>query len=122
MYESWAEQWRVLGDATRLHILRILSVRDACVCELVELLPVSQSAVSQHLRKLKYAGLVHDYREKSWIFYGLRSDIPRAILDLLEELPVLDDDRDWLLHHRVADHCRTAEKLYSASLRGTSNL
>ncbi len=105
MYEQWAERWRVLGDATRLHILRLLSVRDACVCELVDLLPISQSAVSQHLRKLKNAGLVRDYRNKSWVFYALRSDIPPAVLSLLQELPVPDTEAAWLRGHQVGEAC-----------------
>lgn len=105
MYEEWAERWRVLGDPTRLHILRLLSVRDACVCELVELLPVTQSAVSQHLRKLKYAGFVRDYRDKSWIFYALRPDISPTVADLLRGLPIPQDEAEWLRHHQVGGSC-----------------
>ena len=105
MYEEWAERWRVLGDPTRLHILRLLSVRDACVCELVELLPVTQPAVSQHLRKLKYAGFVQDYRDKSWMFYGLREDLPPIVRTLLEELPVSEAEAAWLQSHQVGSSC-----------------
>lgn len=105
MYEEWAERWRALGDPTRLHILRLLSVRDACVCELVELLPIGQSAVSQHLRKLKYAGFVQDYREKSWIFYALRRDIPSAIIQMLQELPIPETEANWLQAHQVGAAC-----------------
>ena len=105
MYEEWAERWRALGDPTRLHILRLLSVRDACVCELVELLPISQSAVSQHLRRLKYAGFVRDYRDKSWIFYALRSDIPPAVTSLLQELSVPETEIAWLQSHQVGASC-----------------
>ena len=109
MYEEWAERWRVLGDPTRLHILRLLSVRDACVCELVELLPVSQPAVSQHLRKLKYAGFVRDYRDKLWSFYALRTDIPPMVTRLLEELPVPEAESRWLLSHQVGSACSLPE-------------
>ncbi len=105
MYEEWAERWRALGDPTRLHILRLLSVRDACVCELVELLPISQSAVSQHLRKLKHAGFVRDYREKSWVFYTLRPDIPPAIVRMLQELAIPEQEVIWLRSHQVGEAC-----------------
>ena len=108
MYDQWAERWRALGDPTRLHILRLLSIRDACVCELVELLPISQSAVSQHLRKLKYAGFVRDYRQKSWIFYALRQDIPPMLRDILEELPVRQVEVAWLRTHQVGASCSLA--------------
>jgi ArsR family transcriptional regulator len=108
MYEEWAERWRVLGDPTRLHILRLLSVRDACVCELVELLPIGQSAVSQHLRKLKYVGFVRDYREKSWVFYGLHPNIPPLVSQLLQELVVPETESSWLRKHYVGAVCMTA--------------
>ncbi len=105
MYEELAELWRTLGDPTRLHILGLLRVRDACVCELVELLPVTQPAVSQHLRKLKHAGLVRDYREKSWIYYSLRIDVSPVVSSVIRDLPVPDRDRVWLQTHAVGAAC-----------------
>ena len=51
---AWA-----IAHPIRVRILRLLIERDACVCgELVGLLPVAQSTVSQHLKILKQAGLV----------------------------------------------------------------
>lgn len=107
MYIEWAERFRVLGDATRLRILSLLSVRDACVCELVELLPISQPAVSQHLRKLKQAALVDEYRRKSWVFYRLRTDMPSYIADWIQELRADDRDIAWLTTHQVGTLCTT---------------
>lgn len=50
--------WAVAHPA-RVRILRILLARSSCVCgELVELMPLAQSTVSQHLKILKEAGLV----------------------------------------------------------------
>jgi ArsR family transcriptional regulator len=50
--------WAV-AHPIRVRIVRLLIEKDACVCgELVELLPVAQSTVSQHLKILKEAGLV----------------------------------------------------------------
>lgn len=87
MYDSEAELFRALGDPTRLQILGLLRVRQACVCELVELVPVSQPAVSQHLRKLKQVGLVREQREKQWTFYQLRDDVSPAIAKIIRDLP-----------------------------------
>ena len=51
---AWA-----LAHPIRVRILRLLLEKDACVCgELVELLPVAQSTVSQHLKIMKEAGLI----------------------------------------------------------------
>ena len=51
---SWA-----IAHPIRVRILELLLEREACVCgELVELLPVAQSTVSQHLKIMKEAGLI----------------------------------------------------------------
>jgi ArsR family transcriptional regulator, arsenate/arsenite/antimonite-responsive transcriptional repressor len=48
-----------LGHPARVAIIRILLERESCVCgELVDELPLAQSTVSQHLKKLKEAGLI----------------------------------------------------------------
>ncbi|TVR59389.1 MAG: ArsR family transcriptional regulator [Spirochaetaceae bacterium] len=50
---------RALGHPARVRILRILLNRRSCVTgSLVDLLPLSQSTVSQHLKELREAGLV----------------------------------------------------------------
>lgn len=50
---------RALAHPGRLQILAILAARNGCVCgDLVDVLPLAQSTVSQHLKELKEAGLV----------------------------------------------------------------
>jgi len=57
--EALATLARALAHPIRVRILRLLLEKDACVCgELVELLPVAQSTVSQHLKIMKDAGLI----------------------------------------------------------------
>ena len=57
--EDLASLARAIAHPIRVRILRLLIDLNACVCgELVELLPVAQSTVSQHLKILKDAGLV----------------------------------------------------------------
>ncbi|MBT2679859.1 winged helix-turn-helix transcriptional regulator [Bacillus sp. ISL-35] len=62
---------KLLGDKTRLTIMRILADQDCCVCEFVAIFEASQPAISQHIRKLKDAGLVKESRRGQWIFYSL---------------------------------------------------
>lgn len=51
---------KALGHPARVAILRLLIRREACVCgEIVDELPLAQSTVSQHLKLLKEAGLIH---------------------------------------------------------------
>jgi DNA-binding transcriptional ArsR family regulator len=51
---------RALANPARFRIVQILAARDACVCgEIVDDLPLAQSTVSEHLKVLKDAGIVH---------------------------------------------------------------
>jgi len=50
---------KALSHPARLQILKVLTKKNMCICgELVDLLPLSQSTVSQHLKELKRAGLI----------------------------------------------------------------
>lgn len=66
-----ATYFKALGDETRLQIVRLLSEREMCVCQLIDVLPLSQPAVSHHLKILKLAEFVTDRREGKWIYYSL---------------------------------------------------
>ncbi|MEZ5841405.1 MAG: metalloregulator ArsR/SmtB family transcription factor [Hyphomicrobiales bacterium] len=56
---SLAEVLKALAHPARLRILRLLATRGTCICgELVEMMPLSQATVSQHLKVLKEVGLV----------------------------------------------------------------
>jgi len=56
---SLAEQAKALGHPARLAIVQHLAARDTCICgDLVEVLPLAQATVSQHLKVLKASGLV----------------------------------------------------------------
>lgn len=83
--DSLSEQFKLLADPMRLKILALLGVRAACVCELVDLLPISQSAVSQHLRRLRRAGLVTEQRDRQWVVYQ-RGVVPDWLAPLLDQM------------------------------------
>jgi ArsR family transcriptional regulator, arsenate/arsenite/antimonite-responsive transcriptional repressor len=54
-----ATRMKALGHPARLEILRVLAERGTCICgEVVEVIPLAQSTVSQHLKVLKGAGFV----------------------------------------------------------------
>jgi len=105
VYEQLADLFKALGDPVRLRILALLRVREACVCELAGLLPISQPAVSQHLRKLRQAGLVHERRQKYWTYYAVRSDLDPVIRALIQQLPLAPADEEWLTTHQVDSSC-----------------
>ncbi len=72
--EPAASVLKLLGDKTRLTIIGLLKDGECCVCEFVEVLQMSQPSVSQHLRKLRDAGLVKERKKGQWVFYTLNSD------------------------------------------------
>lgn len=84
---------KLLGDKTRLTMMRILADQDCCVCEFVAIFEASQPAISQHIRKLKDAGLVKESRRGQWIFYSLNRQYEHFefVQLLLDALPSQDE-------------------------------
>lgn len=81
-FQELSETFKVLGDFNRLRILHALSGEELCVCDLSELLGLSQSATSHQLRLLRAAKLVRFRREGKNVFYALDDDHVRTLLDV----------------------------------------
>ena len=75
-----AELFKVFGDSTRIRILFVLFGSEVCVCDLAELLSMTQSAISHQLRILKQSGLVKSRREGKSVFYSLADEHVRTII------------------------------------------
>ena len=75
-----SELYKVFGDSTRIKILYVLFEAEMCVCDIAQLLNMSQSAISHQLRVLKQSRLVKYRREGKTVFYSLADDHVRAIL------------------------------------------
>ena len=71
--EEYARFFKVLGDATRLRIIRLLleADRGICVCELVDALALPKYTVSRHLSELRKIGLIRERREGKWVLYSI---------------------------------------------------
>lgn len=77
-----AETFKILGDPTRIKIAFALSKEELCVCDIANLLGVSQSAVSHSLRTLRQMKLVKFRREGKIAYYTLDDE---HIASLLQE-------------------------------------
>jgi DNA-binding transcriptional ArsR family regulator len=75
-----------MSNAARLHVLTILVAGEMGVGQLAGLVGLSQSALSQHLGKLRAAGLVNTRRDAQAIFYSIKSTRVAAVLSVLETL------------------------------------
>jgi DNA-binding transcriptional ArsR family regulator len=88
---SLADKLRALAHPARLEILRVLASRRRCVCgQLVEVMPLAQATVSQHLKILKDAGLIRGEIEGRNSCYCLDptgiAEVRQALEGLLGEL------------------------------------
>ncbi len=77
-----ADFFKIFGDTTRIRILSALFVTEMCVCDLSEVLSVSQSAMSHQLKTLRQAGLVKFRKEGKSAVYSLKDNHVKQILDI----------------------------------------
>ncbi|MCY0907991.1 MAG: metalloregulator ArsR/SmtB family transcription factor [Sulfobacillus thermotolerans] len=100
--EEIGAQFKALGDVTRLRILALLSQREYCNCELVDIFGISQPAISRHMARLKEARLIFETRRGQWIYYRLNAAmfaLGQGLEDLLKTLCETDSlVRQALLH------------------------
>ena len=75
-----AELFKIFGDSTRIRILFVLFESEVCVCDLADILTMTQSAISHQLRILKQAKLVKSRREGKSVFYSLADGHVSAII------------------------------------------
>ncbi len=85
--EELAAYAKALGHPVRVRILRILARQTECICgEMVSLLPLAQSTVSQHLKVLKDAGLVQGEIDGPRVRYCIARDVLRRFKALVHHL------------------------------------
>jgi DNA-binding transcriptional ArsR family regulator len=80
---------RVLADPTRLRIVGLLAQRELCVCDLEELLGISQSMTSHHLGVLRRARFVlqrRDDRDNRWAYYRVNPQLAASVHEQVSSL------------------------------------
>ena len=71
MQRSIMNVFKALGDPNRIRIIKMLEERALCLCEIREILQLSNATVSQHLSILRDAGLVEDSKNGKWVNFEL---------------------------------------------------
>jgi len=86
--------FKALGEKNRLRIINMLMGRSMCVCEITDIMDLSQSTVSGHLRVLKEADIIEDTKEGLWVEYSLlkRNNINKTLFKLLKT--IFDEDSE----------------------------
>ncbi|ADU96044.1 regulatory protein ArsR [Thermovibrio ammonificans HB-1] len=83
-FERFSEAVKILGDRTRLRLIRLLMERPVFVCEASAVLGLSTPTVSVHFSKLKQFGFVKDRKEGQKVMYSL-AEPPDPCLKLVLE-------------------------------------
>ena len=97
--EALIQQLKTLGDPTRLRLIALCRRGECSVSELTRVIGQSQPRISQHLKKLCDAGLLHRFRDGKRVFYrvpGPRHAGP-GLRQLLDLIPAADPafEADW---------------------------
>ena len=111
---------KALADPTRVRVLAALRSGELCVCELSDVLDVTQSTLSTHLQVIREANLVQTRKEGKWVYYALKPGADRLLKGVfgffateLAEAPLLRRDEARLKK-------RLAEREDGACCRGFS--
>lgn len=84
--ERLASTLKALADPARLRLLSIVAAADdqeACVCDLIEPVGLSQPTVSHHLKVLTEAGFLSRSKRGTWAYYRLQPDALARVAGLL---------------------------------------
>ena len=108
--QQLVKRLKALADGKRLLIVEMLSQRSVCVCEMEELVKLTQPAVSHHLRILREAGLITDERRGQWIFYSLHRENYDAMLATLAALPAALSSGNEATAPEVCGTCEQLQK------------
>jgi DNA-binding transcriptional ArsR family regulator len=81
-----ADLMKALGNESRLMILCVLAEGERSVGDLNTIVPLSQSALSQQLARLRQQGLVNTRRESQTIYYSLSDGPADRVINLLHDI------------------------------------
>lgn len=91
--EKLASLLKALADPTRLQLVSAINASsgsEACVCDLAELVDVTQPTTSHHLKVLAEVGLITREKRGTWVWYTLNRERWREISHLFEQTSQLD--------------------------------
>lgn len=90
-----SETFRMVSDPTRIKVLWALLQGETSVACLADLADASPTVVSQHLAKLRLAGLVKSRREGTFVYYSpADADVLRVLSQALFGQDTISDDAD----------------------------
>jgi ArsR family transcriptional regulator, arsenate/arsenite/antimonite-responsive transcriptional repressor len=75
---------KAFADPSRVRVLAALRGQELCVCELCDVLGLTQSTLSTHLQVIRKAGLVSARKEGKWMYYAISPKAKRMVNSLFQ--------------------------------------
>ena len=87
---------KALSDEGRLRIVNLLKAKSGvCVCEITEIINLSQPTISSHLKKLEEAGIITFRKDGLWVNYYLNDDMDSECRELIAMIiKIIEKDPD----------------------------
>ncbi len=99
-----------LSDETRLRMINLLLQRECCVCEVMQVLKISQTRASRNLSMLYDAGFLKQRREGLWAYYSIdKSALDGYLASLINALEIAL--KDFSITLRDIESLRKAKRL-----------
>lgn len=87
-YKYNALVFKAFCDESRLRIIEKLQEREMCACNLLDVLTISQSTLSHHMKILIESGIVESRKDKKWVYYSLSFDGCENAKRILNQLTI----------------------------------
>lgn len=87
-FEQEAKVFKAFCDPNRLKILDILKTGEHCACKFLEILDVSQSTLSHHMKILTDTKVVNVRKDGKWSHYSLSNDGIEKVIEYLKNYQV----------------------------------
>ena len=82
-----AQFFKALSDETRLQIIALLVLKEElCVCDIENILELTQSKASRHLRYLTNSGILKDKRKNVWVYYFINPSLSEEEHEIIQAL------------------------------------
>ena len=91
-YLEEAKVFKAFCDETRLMVLSLLQSGEKCACELLEVVSVTQSTLSHHMKILIDSKVVNARKEGKWTYYAISPDESEKAVALLKSLTTVVSD------------------------------
>ena len=92
-YKENARLFKAFCDESRLKIIEELQSGEQCACNLLEVMPISQSTLSHHMKILTESGIIVSRKEGKWVHYSISDEGMQKAMKVLGDLGNVSNDK-----------------------------